>query len=151
MRTEQRFQDVKDKLIDGPWQDEPDRVLFKAHGFQCLILRQPVSGHLCGYVGVPEGHPWYGMDYNDVPAEVHGRLTYGEQCDDDPERGVCHVPEPGESPHLYWLGFDCAHLYDRSYMTKRGGLNLGGDIYRTVEYVEKHCTELARQAQEATA
>ena len=34
------------------------------------------SKHLCGYLGVPKDHPWYGKDYDEVDVEVHGGLTY---------------------------------------------------------------------------
>lgn len=34
--------------------------------------------HLCGYLAVPEGHPWYGKHYGDIGADVHGGLTYSE-------------------------------------------------------------------------
>lgn len=34
-------------------------------GYPCLIVRAPVTGALCGYVGVPERHPLYGCPYNE--------------------------------------------------------------------------------------
>ena len=49
----------------GPWQDEPDKEQFadEVTGYACLIKRNP-AGALCGYVGVPEGHPWHGSGYS---------------------------------------------------------------------------------------
>lgn len=36
--------------------------LFEAHGLNCAVLW--VHGtHRCGYVRVPESHPWHGCDY----------------------------------------------------------------------------------------
>jgi hypothetical protein len=94
----------------GPWQDEPDRVDFVAHGFACLALRHPNCGHWCGYVGVPREHPAYGKGYDDLYFEVHGGLTYAHVCD----RMICHVPAPGMPEDVWWLGFDFAHGFDLS-------------------------------------
>ena len=82
----------------GPWQDEPDKKQWQDNdtGLACLIVRGPVGG-LCGYVGVSEGHPWFGRDYSealteggddwgsDSPegrTEVHGGLTFSGRCAD---------------------------------------------------------------------
>lgn len=46
--------------------------------FPCAIVTEHRMGHLCGYVGVPPHHPWYGKDYDSIEARVHGGLTYGE-------------------------------------------------------------------------
>jgi hypothetical protein len=106
----------KSKWGPGPWQDEPDRVLFEAHGFPCLIVRVPHSGHLCGYVAVPPGHPWHGKGYDDVRTkdgewpDAHGGLTYAGACSGT----ICHVPKPGEPDDVWWLGFDHAHCGDSS-------------------------------------
>lgn len=54
----------------GPWQSEPDKKqwLDKATDLPCLIVRGPV-GALCGYVGVPKGHPAYGLHYDGIPQD----------------------------------------------------------------------------------
>jgi len=57
-----------------------------------------------GYIGVPKDHPWWGMDYNDVPCEVHGGLTYGKKEHPSALKGV--------PTDLWWFGFDCAHYQD---------------------------------------
>ena len=70
------------------------------------------TGHRCGYVGVPVGHPCYGMDYNDVYMkfgdiiDVHGGLTYTADGNNPKS-----YPMGTEQPH-WWLGFDCAHYRD---------------------------------------
>lgn len=100
----------------GPWQDEPDRVEFRAHGFPCLLKRVP-NGHWCCYVGVPPGHPWHGKadsDAYDLDVSVHGGVTYGAACDGDPVNGVCHTPQAGEPEHAWWIGADFAHGGDMS-------------------------------------
>lgn len=66
---------------NGAWVAEPDKKQWKdpTTGLPCLIVRNPV-GALCGYVGVPNGHPAYGKDYDDVEVDVHGGLTFAHRC-----------------------------------------------------------------------
>lgn len=94
----------------GPWQGEPDRVEFEAHGYPCLIRRVPVLGHFCGYVAVPPGHPWHGIEYGDLKPspDAHGGVNSAGPCSGD----ICHRPKPGEPEDVWWLGFDCAHWND---------------------------------------
>lgn len=157
----------------GPWQDEPDKVQWidEATGLDCLIHRGP-SGSLCGYVGVPEGHPLHGIDYSQCSLpepcgetwcehspmgkiDVHGGLTFADSCADGPNEavGVCHIPEDGRPDHVWWFGFDCAHAWDISpASTARGmaidpGLFTPGpdETYRDRVYVEREIASLARQ------
>lgn len=72
---EWRYED-KASWPSGPWQDEPDKLQWQdeATGLACLVVRGPM-GALCGYVGVPESHPWFGKDYSDcllADAKPHG-------------------------------------------------------------------------------
>ena len=59
--------EIKAQLPEGIWQDEPDYQYWvdKETGLDCLIVRQPNSGHLCGYVGVSKDHPLFGVNYSD--------------------------------------------------------------------------------------
>lgn len=139
---------------DGPWNDEPDRVDFKHAGFACLMLRNRHSGNWCGYVGVPNGHPAYGQDYNAVDVECHGGLTYGNKCDG---AHICHVPEPGEPDDLFWFGFDCHHAWDRApgYEATLRQHGLGwvdpDASYRAAPYVRREVEGLAEQLAAMTA
>lgn len=131
----------------GPWDGEPDKLQWPdtATGLPCLAVRHPQYGHWCGYVGVPPGHPWYGVDWSEPCVEVHGGLTFANRCQEgfDEGRGVCHVA-PGE-PEPYWLGFDCAHAWDESPQdAARWGINKYGE-YRTLDYVQQQCGSLAAQ------
>jgi hypothetical protein len=136
---------------EGEWKNEPDKMQWqdKETGLPCLIVRGP-SGALCGYVGVPEGHPYFKREYDDVGADVHGGLTYSDHCQETESEceGVCHKPDPGESDHVWWLGFDCAHY--RDFMPKptfRG--YFGEGIYRNLDFVKGEVANLARQLQAA--
>ena len=140
----------------GPWESEPDKEQFadEATGLPCLVKRSPFGGNLCGYVGVSEGHPWFGKDYGDVPAEAHGGLTFAAFCQEgDEAHTICHVPGPGEPDRVWWLGFDCGHAWDVSpAMEARyrdltwGPTSMPGTSYKTVAYVKTECARLAEQA-----
>lgn len=140
----------------GPWDNEPDKMQWQdeATGLPCLIVRGP-SGALCGYVGVPEGHKWHGQDYDNCEPcpDVHGGLTFASACyhSDDPGQHVCHIPAPGEPDDVWWLGFDCAHIWDRSGMAWEAetGRSIAGsqDVYRDVAYVQREVAKLAVQVQ----
>jgi len=137
----------KSKWKDGPWKDEPDKKQWedKDTGLPCLIVRGP-HGALCGYVGVPEGHKYFGEGYNDVPDfECNGGLTFAGSCQkgNDPAKGICHILSEGEPDKTWWLGFDCAHCDDIS-----PGSDFSFDhiaTYKTLQFVENECKELARQ------
>lgn len=109
----------------GPWDVEPDQASFVHAGLSCEIRRHHWSGHLCGYVHIPEGHPWRGIDscddrsLDDAHKLVHGGLTFA-----DGER----------------IGFDCAHYGDMCPGDQ--GLTIGGE-YRNLEYVKGITKRLA--------
>lgn len=139
---------------EGPWQQEPDFARLEHAGFPGILLRQESSGHWCGYVGVPPGHPWHGKDDSTVYEEgvpepvCHGGITYGRPC----AGSVCHVPKPGEPENVWWLGFDCAHGGDLSpghaKWRRENGFDRwhDEDVYRDQTYVTAQVKRLAEQA-----
>lgn len=145
----------------GPWQDEPDKKQWvdEATGMACLVVRSH-SGALCGYVGVPEGHRCFQVDYSVVEDRhrsvwPHGGLTFSGFCQEGAEEeGICHLVEPGEADRVWWLGFDCAHLGDlapameawRSEHALLWGLRheTSGE-YRDLAYVAEQVVSLAAQ------
>lgn len=170
--VELRFIDKSD-WGDGPWQDEPDKVQWtdEATGLPCLAVRHPHSGHWCGYVGVAEGHPVFGLEYDEanklgpthlyededdswVGFDVHGGLTFSDSCqEDEQEQGVCHIPQPGQPDKVWWLGFDCAHSQDirPTYLRRYGKMfssSVFEETYKTLEYVQNECANLAQQLKE---
>lgn len=90
-----------------PWLTEPNHKEFWFNGYMCALIRNEM-GNWCGYVAVPESHPAYKKDYDDIDVSVHGGLTYADT----------HLPVKGENnggemfDPMWWLGFDCAHLDD---------------------------------------
>lgn len=166
----------------GPWRDEPDKMQWPdpATGLPCLIVRGP-SGALCGYVGVPDTHPWHGKGYDEKVGactdectvtedyeshyshsvggriDVHGGLTFANACahTDDESKHICHVPSPGEPDNVWWFGFDCAHSGDLcpKYANddRMSCFSSGYDSYKDVDYVRHEVTKLARQLAERAA
>jgi hypothetical protein len=87
-----------------PWENEPDHAEWENEvGYKCRISRMERSGALCGYVGIPKGHTFWGVSYDEgdeeldaIADDVHGGFTYTEQGDDG-----------------YWyFGFDTTHADD---------------------------------------
>lgn len=144
---------------EGPWQNEPNYVPAFRHASLLCLLHRGGSGAWCGYVGVEPEHPVHGLDYNAVHEllpnlEVHGGLTYSEQC----AGHICHVPEPGETDDVWWLGFDCNHSGDLAPSAAATGRKYGlslpgfpGDRYRTMEYCRRETMRLAEQLTAARA
>lgn len=126
-----------------------------------IITEHPEMLHLCGYVGVPKGHPWFGIEYNqclegcpgepnqftpsitswfcdhekpETVTEVHGGLTYSSMGDGE------YLPEG-----YWWFGFDCAHAGD--YVPGLAGLRISllVGVFRDKDYVEHECRNLAKQ------
>lgn len=61
-----------------------------------------VHGFANGYVGVPVGHVWHNVGYDDINVSVHGGLTYAENIN----------PVTQEEDGLWWVGFDVCHSGD---------------------------------------
>ena len=86
------------------WENEPDHAewIQEPSGYKCRIRRNEGTGTLCGYVGIPKEHRFWGFSYDaedelqDISDNVHGGLTYGQEGDDG----------------WWYFGFDTAHADD---------------------------------------
>ena len=108
----------------GPWMDEPDRLQWSQQEFVFIILRS-AYGHLCGYIRVPKGHPWDGVNYNHISGvHVHGGLTFSER----------------DSNGYWWVGFDCAHAGD--YSPGMTWETVKPDRYKSITYVKAELDKL---------
>lgn len=162
-----------DKFCDGPWTNEPDHHEWtdEATGYPCCVWRNRHSGHLCGYVAVPEGHILHGRHYTDeVPAlaalldarlnaplpqtpglalmlgALTGTLSPRPDHAFNVHGGITFA---GKMRHddvgRWWFGFDCNHGGDEApRFAYQGG------IYRDFAYVERECAALALQLNEVT-
>lgn len=141
----------------GEWVDEPDLFEFYHLGYWCVGKRMAFwegpdneylsGGYWCGYVVIPHSHSWYGKDYSQLQAHVHGGLSFGEE---DP------------CTETWILGFDCAHPMDivpscEKFLKERGlndselekkypNMGLWEKTYKNMEFVKQECRNLAEQA-----
>lgn len=130
--------------------------------------------HRCGYVGVPEGHPFYGLDYHQPSL-----LIKPEWIEEQPvgkrnavslfTAGVGALPgelvarrlellldvhgsltfsgERDDLPDNYWwFGFDCSHPRDDTFTDPDARVPSGPNA-RSLEYVVEECERLAEQLQ----
>jgi hypothetical protein len=154
---------------DEAWKGEPDQHDFEAHGLKCRIRRVSHSGHLCGYVGVPESHPWFGKGYSDnVPAttaqlereiDINKMGVISLLCSDVPTTeatridllidvhgGITYSDKGVEHLDGMWVfGFDCAHAGDLCPVMAEKYGSSGYDTYRDFEYVKRETESLAGQ------
>lgn len=65
-------------------------------------------GQYNGYVVIPKGHPMNGKDYDDIPVDVHGGLTFACSADTvHKDFGILPEDKGG------WIvGFDTCHYGD---------------------------------------
>ncbi len=129
-------------LPPGPWMDEPTHLEFEHAGFRCAILRHRELGTLNGYVGIPEGHPWFRVvDTCCSDVDVHGGITYAEPR---PPKDV-----PDTDGRWWWIGFDTGHAGDfmpaTSFLLGRTEPH-DGEVYRDLAYVRHETEQLAEQA-----
>jgi len=121
------------------WEKEPDKLEWEHCGFPCLILRHSNMKHLCGYVGLPQWHPFYGKGYEEIESimggmKVHGGLTFSE------------IGKEGShwKEGYWWIGFDCAHVGDLvPKLYEIIGKAHPKDVYRNIEYVKREVKKLA--------
>lgn len=158
------FDEGKEGWGPGPWQDEPDKVVWvdDATGLDCMVQRGPL-GSWCGYVGVPPGHPWFGNggscllgheDCYEHEPDVHGGVTFAALCKPgalECQHEVCHDPDLGAEREPWWVGFDCAHSGDLSpaVVARRSWSALGDEVYRDLAYARAEVASLAGQAAKA--
>lgn len=123
--------------IIEPWHNAPKQADGVFHGYHCKIIMHKRSKHYCGYVGVTEDHPFYGKtdEWNGECAVsnllVHGGVTFTGQGYWD-----------GADKNLWYIGFDCAHFWDRTAQHN-------GGIWRDIDYVKNEIENLAKQIKEA--
>lgn len=116
-------------------------------GLPAAVVINPCFGHRCGYVAVPEGHPFHGDNYDQhYGIDVHGGLTYAGSSKHD---------YPVAAPGYWWFGFDCNHLGDRGdpafanddgklYLESMQRIDPNAKV-RSLAYVERECEKLAKQ------
>lgn len=130
-------------MIKDNWFKETQYTILSS-GEHCglkWMVKHNGDGFRCGYAAVPEGHPAYGKHYDDEllsDIDAHGGLTFSKTDKKTKE---------------HWLGFDCAHLYDRQdlslpHLVEMPSFDSSGKAtIKTTEYVEQECRKLCEQLQ----
>jgi hypothetical protein len=99
-----------------------------------FVRRDDVFKALMGYCGVPKGHRYYGIEYDDdalVHIVVHGGLTFSG--------GGTH----GIFGYFWWFGFDCLHAGD--LIPNSIYPPMSHAVYRDMAYVQAETLKLAAQ------
>lgn len=133
---------------EGPWLDEPDVCEWNFYSIRCFMRRHPEIGSWAGYVGLQRGHPWYGLDDDDIPASAHRGLSWVSDnlsFDDVTELGAAFFPSPTEQP-LWWVGFHTGHGDDLPPHAAKLLPSPMGAVYRHFRYVREQVNLLAKQA-----
>lgn len=130
----------------GPWDDEPDILSWSDEetGYLCCAWRHPQLGILCGYVGVPEGHPAYG-EVQPLRETIAG---YGGINYIDKGLGGADGQETVLEAFsgLWVLGFDCMHASDLvPFFLSLGLQPYKHAKYRDLPYVRAQCQSMAAQ------
>ncbi len=141
---------------NGEWVEEPDFANFTYKGIRCIVkriaLKEPHAeedcvegGHLCGYIELPEGSPYADKDYDEIPIECHGGLTFKE---------------------YNVIGYDCANLGDYNpyieHFKKKISIpfpipeqfknhRIFNPVYKNMAYCIQECKSMVDQLLELTS
>lgn len=119
--------------------NRPDCVLAQGkHAGHEFVVVYNHMGFRCGYVRITVSHPWFGKEYDEIDADIHGGLSFAES----------DVPCGKGDDDAYWVGFDCAHGIDAPdpLLPIEHSFPVIGGTVRTQEYVEAECCSLCEQA-----
>lgn len=137
------------KGSDKPWENEPNRYVFSYKGYRCLIRRTDLK-ILCGYVGIPPCHKYYGKSADELQnIDCHGGLTFSDRfkAEDAGEQNLTSEDNDG-----YWyIGFDAAHAWDLvPYMVEEYGhhelfQHAHTGTYKDMNYMIEQCKKIVDQ------
>lgn len=87
--------------------------------------------HPCGYVAIPQNHPFYKKDYFEIDSRIepHGGLTFSGKL---------------QGSNDYWFGWDYAHVGDYTCWAIYG--DAGDKKWSTQEIVDE-CLNVIKQFQ----
>lgn len=111
---------------------EGNSNFFVYKNYNCKIIRvnPDFSGHLCGYVQIPQEHEFYQKHYDEIDCNIpaHGGLTFSGSFKNND----------------WWIGFDCAHYGDLLPCYHEGLYFVSYDFarYMTMQDVENCIKEM---------
>ena len=91
-------------MIYSPYRLEPPILLAKGsmRNYNYYVLNQ--GTHPTAYVELPQNHPYYNVDYDNIPIDIHGGLTY---CSNQ-----LHTIADDEEGDRFFIGWDYSHYGD---------------------------------------
>lgn len=104
------------------------------NGYNYYVLSQ--GTHPTAYVELPKESPYFGAEYDDVPVECHGGLTYG--------RPYLHTVAT-EDEGRYFVGWDYAHYMDYVGYSERFNFNTRFERRYTTDDCVKDCIDVIKQ------
>ena len=128
---------MKEMVYQSTRLKEPEILASGEHkGYNYYVLNQ--GTHPCGYVEIPRDSKYFNVDYDEIPVECHGGLTYG--------RGFL-VGEATIDDNRYFIGWDYAHYGD--YVGYRIGFIEESlhtfDAKYTTEDIVRECKDVIEQ------
>ena len=105
--------------------------------YRGLVLRGP--GSVNAYIGIRSDHPLYGMDYDDIPIDCHGGLTFAREGNGD-------IWPSG----YWWYGWDYSHAGDAVFYDISRGFDTYGDEKWTPYRVQKEANWVIHELQRLT-
>lgn len=140
-----RMASFGDLMMLDPWITEPHQVTWtdEETNLPCVILRHEM-GFLCGYVGIPQDHPMFGLTLKECKNifRIHGGITECRYLSN--EEVLTTWENYHQSKHYldaWFFSFDCGHYGD--FIPGREDISFG--IYRDIKFVKEQCKLLARQ------
>lgn len=160
--------------------NEPDHYSGCAYGLSIFMQRNFFKAW-CGYVGVPEHHPHFGLSYSDqverldwqsIPVNGQSPISLLIAASRPSENNISldilyDAPggltwaadhKPGEyKDGLWWFGFDCSHYNDLSPKAVFASFSgyphtlSPGRTYKDFNFVRRACFSLASQLSDFTS
>lgn len=144
-------------------------------GLRAVVIMSDL-GHRCGYVGVPQNNPLYGIKYNERTqvltmdmnrstekmSPIQVLLATVKSLDElrSPEYvfevhgGLTYSGGSGKYPvesDDWWFGYDCGHASDAPAPGARMSMfSFNDGVHRTLDYCIDECESLAKQIVDKT-
>ena len=128
---------MKEMIYQSTRLNPPEILASGEHkGYNYYVLNQ--GTHPCGYVEIPHDSKYFNVDYDNIPVECHGGLTYG--------RGFL-VGEATVDDNRYFIGWDYAHYGDYVGYSSMFGVSESSCGYKryTTDTVVAECKYVIEQ------
>jgi len=94
-----------------------DEGKYNGHDY---IIMNVHHDHPCCYIIIPNGNKFYEVNYDNIPLDCHGGLTYGSHCN----------PKSGKEDSNWYIGWDYAHLGDHTTFDEMFGYGIEDPWHR---------------------